>query len=261
MSASPRRALAPEPRGGVWGSPRSVLLGFTVAAILLVASSLLVWGPRGAGEAAVPVPGAVGTDGGRTSASPPNQVQSSGAPTALPTSSPAGTPSVGDPSPGTTPLIELNDTSLTVPQGWVVYADETIEGDRRLVHLRQGTDDTRIQVVTLVTTDPDLTTSCRALVTSQVSQFTHTTELLTLSIGLAPEVGEGRTCGFTGVRTSDGTANSVSFTLVRRASDGHVLMLRQTIPDAVGIDSQSRRDLSGMTCEASAGFGVPLPLC
>ena len=154
----------------------------------------------------------------------------------------------------------LNDTSFETPPGWVVYTDELIEGDRRLVALRQG-DDARLQAVTLVTTDPDLATSCRALITSQARPFTGTAELLTLPIGLDPAIGDGRTCGFTGTRTSDGVPNSVTFTLVRRATDGHVLVLRQTVPDAIALGAAPRHDLTAMTCRASAGFGVPLPLC
>ncbi len=245
------------------GRPRGVLLGSTAAAILLVGFSFVAWGPRVNGGAALPDVGSASVDATGSPASPTGRVPSTDASPAVTPRSPSGVPSPGEqsPGPGTAARIDLNDTSFTPPQGWIVYADETIEGDRRLVRLRGATDDTRLQVVTLVATDPDLTTSCKALVTSQVSQFTDTTELMTLAIGLAQDVGEGRTCGFTGVRTSDGVPNSVSFTLVRRAGDGHVLMLRQTIPDAVGIDAQSRRDLSRMTCEASAGFGVSLPLC
>lgn len=245
------------------GGPLGVLLGSSVAAVLLVASAYVAFGPRVTVETALTDvwPATIDTTG--SSASPTGQAPSTQVSPAVTSPSPSGAPSPGGQSPGpdTVTRIGLNDTSFTLSQGWVVYADETIEGDRRLVRLRGVSDDARLQVVTLVATDPDLTTSCKALVTSQVGQFTDTTEFLTLAIGVAQDVGEGRTCGFTGVRTSDGVRNSVSFTLVRRAVDGHVLMLRQTTPDVVGIDARSRRDLSRMTCEASAGFGVPLPLC
>jgi len=249
----PRRALDPDPTDDPRPRlPRAVLAG-TLAAGLVVVGAYAVWGPRD--EAADPAP--------TTSSSTPSASTSQGTPSQAPTPDPT------DPTPSESPLasptpspelIELNDTAFTPPAGWTLYGDDVIETDRRVVRLAHDESGASLQVVTLLQ-DPDLAESCRALVESQGQQFAVTSESLALPVGLDPSVGEGVTCGFSGVRTADGIANSVSFTLLRRAADAHVLMLRQTVPDDVPAGSTARRDLSAMGCDASTGFGAPLPLC
>ncbi|TRY19456.1 hypothetical protein FOJ82_00650 [Tessaracoccus rhinocerotis] len=257
---------------------------------LVVGLAYLVFGPRT--NMTEPSPGV-------TSAPAPTNSTSAAAPTSPPTTPPAPEPSPTqsppptdsaplpspnpttslapgasptDPTepakpedePGGTALpagtIELNDTTFLAADGWVLYGDDLVEGDRRVVRLSDPTSDTRLQVLTLLQ-DQDLAASCEALVAAQKGHFVVMSEQLARPVGVAPEEGTGVSCGFAGVRTSDGLANSVSFTLLRRAADSHVLMLRTTIPDAVGVGDQPRRDLTQMTCAASSGFGVPLPLC
>lgn len=253
MDPRPRRALGPEPTDDPRPRlPRTVLAGTLVAGLTIV-GAYTFWGPRPAPEDPV-----VATPSVEATPSPTEE-----SPTADPTPDPSGV-GPADPSPEPTEpsvgLIQLNDTAFTPPVGWSLYGDDLIETDRRVVRLSHTDSGASLQVVTLVA-DPDLGESCRALVQSQGEQFAVTSEHLALPVGLDATVGEGVTCGFTGVRTDDGIANSVSFTLVRRASDAHVLMLRQTVPDEVPAGSPARRDLSAMGCEASTGFAAPLPLC
>lgn len=243
MDPRPRRALDPDPTDDPRPRlPRAVLAG-TLAAGLLVGGAYVLWGPRD--EPADPAPVVQST--------PPTTPTPSTTPSESPTPSPTPTPAPPQP-------IELNDTQFTPPAGWTLYGDDLIETDRRVVRLAHDESGASLQVVTLVQ-DPDLSGSCRALVESQGQQYAVTSEHLPLPVGVEASVGEGVTCGFTGVRTADGIANSVSFTLLRRASDAHVLMLRQTVPDDVPAGSRARRDLAAMGCEASTGFGAALPLC
>ena len=51
------------------------------------------------------------------------------------------------------------------------------------------------------------------------------------------------------------------FTVLVRTNDGHVLILRNIIPDSVGGGATARQELAGMNCTASLNFGVALPLC
>lgn len=190
----------------------------------------------------------------------------------LPSPNPTSTPPEGSPEPPPYPeeepaetalpagVVELNDTSFTAADGWVIYGDDLVEGDRRVVRLSDPSSDARLQALTLLQ-DPDLTASCEALVAVQKAQFAVTSEQLARPVGVPAAEGSGVSCGFAGVRSSDGVANTVSFTLLRRASDSHVLMLRTTIPDSIGVGDRPRRDLTRMSCSASTNFGVGLPLC
>ncbi len=155
----------------------------------------------------------------------------------------------------------LNDTSLTAPSGWNLYGDEQIESDRRVIRLSHGETDVRLQVVSLTSAEGDLNAACEALSASQQEQFSDVTTTPTLSAGVNPDQGAGVTCGFQGTRLSDGVTNTVSFTLLLRVEDGHVLLLRSMIPSTVTPGAVSRQELAAMNCTASLNFGVTLPLC
>lgn len=259
-----------------------------MACALVLALAYLVFGPRTTSTA--PSPGVTSAPAPTDSTpEPASPAASTSAAEPSPTSSPPASDSAPLPSPrpstsvaaepppsvpGTTAATEeeppataspagavvLNDTTFVAADGWVLHGDALVEGDRRVVRLSEPSSDTRLQALTLLM-DPDLEASCAALVAAQKGQFAVTREELPRPVGVSPEEGTGVSCGFAGVRTADGVANTVSFTLLRRATDSHVLMLRSTIPDVVGVGDQPRRDLTRMSCAASSGFGVPLPLC
>lgn len=207
---------------------------------------------------APPLPSATGTgptdSPGTAGESPTPAVTSSVEPT-------PSQPSTAVSTPAAVGVIKLNDTSFAAPDGWALYGDELIETDRRLVRLNNTATNLRLQVVTLKSADADLAAACRALVASQAGQFTGVVEQPASPVGVDPATGTAATCGFRGVRASDGVANAVTFTLVRRAPDSHVLMLRSTVPDAVPADSAAPGQLAAMQCAASGTFGVALPLC
>lgn len=182
-------------------------------------------------------------------------------------SSPApasGTPTPAEPTPSVSAdpgqLLELNDASLTVPASWTITSDELVEGDRRAVRLVEAATDARLQAVTPGASQQTPLQACEALVALQRQAYTGVTTHLVLELSV-PGAGDGVTCGFDGTRSSDEVGNVVSFTLLRRDVDGHLLMLRATTPDAVPPTAEARSQLVGMQCEASRTFGVPLPLC
>ena len=288
MGTKPRRALPPEPdERDQRGRPRAFLLATSVVALLTVMVAYLVFGPRpstttqpsplppqqttSSSSQTTPTPSpAVSQSPIPATSNPPLPAPDPSAPPESPTpgttSNASATPSsaVAESPPASTAppagSVVLNDTQFTAPEGWVLYGDEFIEEDRRVVRLSDTRTDARLQALTLLQ-DQDLTASCAALIAAQKVQFAVTSEQLARPVGVAPESGEGVTCGFAGVRTSDGVANAVSFTLLRRAADAHVLVLRTTIPESVPVGDRARSDLSGMMCQASVGFGVALPLC
>lgn len=160
----------------------------------------------------------------------------------------------------------LNDTQLTAPGGWNIYGDGQIEDalgetDRRVVRLSHGETDVRLQVVSVTSAGGDLGAACEGLSTSQQEHFSEVTPSATVPVGVDPAQGAGYSCGFHGVRTSDGVASTVTFTLLLRVSDGHVLMLRSIVPDSVGAGAVARQELAAMNCTTSLNFGVTLPLC
>lgn len=283
MSSPPRRGLPSEEdeSTGTLRLPR-ILVASTVLSILCVLVAYLVWGPGPvttdpATDPATASP-SVSTSPSATSSVPTNgSTTPSGSPQPsarpLPTQSPTEPASPVTEPPETEPEVEpeptalpagtlkLDDTGFSAPQGWLLYGDDVIEGDRRMVRLSHTTTDVRLQAVSLLGQDENLQASCRALMDTQGEQFALTSEQLALPVGVDPTQGQGVTCGFSGVRLSDGIANTVTFSLVRRASDGNVLMLRHTVPDAVPAGDPARRDLVDMSCQASVGFGAPLPLC
>lgn len=273
MYPEPRRALPPEEDPNEQG-PRPlgrVVLAGTLASAVLLGGGYFLWGPRqDEPPPVVPSEGPVASTPAPTTAPTPPATSEAPLPSANPEpSGPAPSAPVTEPPsetdepvPTATPVeIELNDTSFIPAADWGVYGDDLIEGDRRMVRLGHSGTDARLQAVTLAATDPDLAASCRALVSTQSEQFAMVEEGLALPMGLDSELGEGVTCAFSGLRVTDQVPNTVTFTLVRRHVDGHLLMLRHTVPDSVDAGDEARRQLAAMSCQASIGFGVPLPLC
>ncbi len=171
---------------------------------------------------------------------------------------------LAEPPPTTTQTagnIQLDDAAFLAPEGWRLYGDEQIENSRRVVRLSQPATDVRLQAATLEPSGEPLQSSCSALVDFQQAQFADVTHQLVSPISVDPGLGSAVQCGFNGVRESDGVPNTVSFTLVTRANDSHVLMLRTTVPEQSVDSSTVVAQLSAMTCGASTSFGVPLPLC
>lgn len=136
-----------------------------------------------------------------------------------------------------------------------------IENARRAVRLSDRATDARLQAVTLEGGAAELTESCISLVDLQHTQFANVTQQLVAPIGVDTAQGSGVRCGFMGERSTDGVATTVTFTLVSRATDSHVLMLRTTVPDSVPSDAVAISQLNAMACQASNSFGVTLPLC
>ncbi|MDO5083943.1 MAG: hypothetical protein Q4D89_11165 [Arachnia propionica] len=160
--------------------------------------------------------------------------------------------------------LQVNDTSLTAPPGWRLYGDESIENDRRVIRLSHAETDVRLQVATIAEVQGDVAEACETLSTAQQESFTDVTSTPTLGIGIDPAQGSGITCGFHGTRAGDGVAVTVTFTVVLRISDGHLLSLRSMIPDSLEHSPESERargDLAAMNCAAGRNFQVTLPLC
>lgn len=186
----------------------------------------------------------------------PTAAPSSHSPRPSPNPTPADTPI----SPPAGELVELNDASLTVPATWEVASDELVEGDRRAIRLVHPATDVRLQALTLGPSDETPRQACQALVELQRQSYTNVTTQLTLEVSV-PSTGQGVACGFDGTRISDEVANAVNFTLLRRDADGHLLMLRATVPESVSGSAEAHSQLVSMQCEASRTFGVRLPLC
>lgn len=275
-STTPRRASSPARGRGlnVWLVGLVVLI---VAVVVLGLSLALQPGvePVSVTRPSQQAPSLAATPSGSPSESPsstpspsttPSAAESSTAAAPLPgtvSAAPVGTPTP-EPSPegsSTPSRIDLNDAQFLVADGWSVYGDELIEDDRRAVRLSDGDTDARLQAVTLGASSTSLADSCTSLVDLQQTQFTAPTRNLVVPIGVGAAAGSGVRCGFSGVRTSDGVTATVMFTLVSRASDSHVLMLRSTVPGTVPADSPAIGQLTSMSCQASQSFGVPLPLC
>lgn len=185
-------------------------------------------------------------------------------PSPSPTPSASPDPENTEGAPEAVGELIVNDTSLTAPPGWLLYGDESIENDRRVIRLSHAETDVRLQVATLPESAGDVAAACEALSLSQQELFTDVTPSPTLGIGVDPAQGSGVTCGFHGTRSGDGVANTVTFTVVLRVSDGHLLSLRSMIPDSLDngpSSEQARGDLAAMNCAASRNFQVMLPLC
>lgn len=255
QGSQPRRALPPEAEeptdGGValW----IPLLGTLAAAVLLV-MAWGFWGPRDSSvglPSLLPYPTQSSPDGGKPAASEEDPPENGSSEATQSSKSGDGAPA----------LVELNDTSITVPAHWEMYSDEEIEDDRRIVRLQDPETNVRYQVVSLSGAETSLGASCRALVQSQKQSYEVSAERLVTSVGVDSSLGQGVTCGFSGAQEEGGLDHTIVYTLVKRNSDDHVLMLRQIVPTLLPDDAAARRQLSGLSCEASSGFEVPLPLC
>lgn len=208
------------------------------------------------------------------SSDPPDVSSSPSAPTTTDAAPPlpgaASSPSVPDgsqpaePEPTATIAagdVQLNDARFSAPQGWSLYGDEEIEGSRRVVRLSQQDTDVRMQAVTLEPSGEGLGSACSSLVDFQQAQFADVEKQLVAPIGVDAKLGSAVQCGFSGIRASDGVDNAVTFTIISRASDSHVLMLRTTVPKDSSDASPIIAQLNAMACGASTSFGVSLPLC
>lgn|GEM_PF-394667 len=247
----------PHPGRSRWGRRKLYLsLICLLLAVLLIGGIWVVLNrdqlPRGlSGES----PNGPGADASTTNGTPENE----------------STPASPDPentegAQAASEELKLNDTRLTPPAGWNLYGDEMIEdvegeADRRVIRLSNSDTDIRLQVISVTSAGGDLGAACEGLSANQQGQFSDVTRSATVSVGVDPAQGAGFSCGFHGIRTTDGVASTVTFTLVLRTTDGHVLMLRNIIPDSVVAGAASRQELAAMNCTASLNFGVTLPLC
>ena len=254
----PRRALSPQRHSAPCGrriKPWMVALGVGAAFTALV---LVLYPGQG------PAPKTEQTPQGVVSPTlgPADQPGSTGpandtSPGGSVSPSPTGMPSVAA-GPA---VVQLDDAGFTLPEGWELYTDEVVDDSRRLVRIREPLSDVRAQLVSLISIGDDLNAACQALVDDQSGAYSQVVPVLPSAIGLSSAEGMGVTCGFRVVRTSDQQHNNVTFTLLRRASDGHSLVLRSTVPSSVNTDSAPHAAFFGIDCEASSSFGVPLPLC
>lgn len=158
-----------------------------------------------------------------------------------------------------TPVV-LDDTTIVMPTGWEIYADEKVQDDRRLVRMRDRLTKVRLQAVTLTSVKDTLPRACSALVEQQSGSFTLMALTPAFTIPVAPG-GEGYSCGFTGVGSADDLAGQLSFTLIRRDSDGHTLVLRDFQPRARVGSPEVTAELGQITCSAADGFDVSLTRC
>lgn len=162
------------------------------------------------------------------------------------------------PVPGTPEKID--DTTITVPPHWRIYADEVTEGNRRLLRLIEDESRVRLQVATITTMSDDLHAACGALINDQGQGYTVDSQLGPREITALGDA-SAVMCGFVGTKEGETTATNVMFTLVQRPSDEHTLVLRVMRPDDLAPDNDALQEVSRMSCEASREFGHPLPLC
>ena len=168
-------------------------------------------------------------------------------PSASPTQEPPGVEEVVD------------DATITLPHSWELYHDELTEGDRRLIRAKDATGDVRIQVATLTSIDADIAAACSLLVADQSADYTVDFRIEPQPVAVAGEA-HAVVCGYVGAKDQE-QATSVRFTLIRRDSDEHTLVVRMTRPQASKASDDALTDAAAMTCEASRTFGHPLALC
>ncbi|HMR49259.1 MAG TPA: hypothetical protein PKE40_08335 [Arachnia sp.] len=244
--------------------PWLVALG---AGLVLATMVLAVYLARGAAPMTTrPEPGpSAGTSTPSPRPDPTGETQQTASTRSAPVSSPGDVLSPkpeGDASgPVDLATIQLDDATFILPGDWELYADDIVDGSRRLVRIREPLSDVRAQFVSLTSVGPDLSGACQALIDDQGGNYTNMVPVLPAAIGLATTEGTGVTCGFRGTRTRDAQDNSVTFTLLQRTSDGNSLVLRSTVPASVTAGSPARAALFAINCQASSSFGVPLPLC
>lgn len=248
------------PLGRGW----AVVLAVAVLSLLVLGLSFVYQGSNDTVSIVVPAPTSDQTSPSteETTLNPPSVLPGSPSPTFAPTitdpsqsdeAEPTGTAEAGD--------IQLNDARFTAPEGWLLAGDEQIENSRRVVRLSQQDTDSRLQAVTLEPSEQGLGAACTSLMDFQKAQFTNVENQLVTPIGVDATLGSAVRCGFDGTRSSDGVNNTVTFTLVQRTVDSHVLMLRTTVPEGASDAPAVVGQLNGMACGASSSFGVSLPLC
>lgn len=171
-------------------------------------------------------------------------------------------PSTPSPSPTQEPPgVEevVDDATITLPHSWELYHDELTEGDRRLIRAKDATGDVRIQVATLTSIDADIAAACSLLVADQSTDYTVDFRIEPQPVAVSGEA-HAVVCGYVGAKEQE-DATSVRFTLIRRDSDGHTLVVRMTRPQAMNASDGALTDAAAMTCEASRTFKHPLALC
>lgn len=228
-SRGARRAL-PEDTRHEPGSRRGVVVAaLAVALALLVGGIYLYFGRRTSAE-----------------------------PTPMPTPAPStAQPSASEEPPGVQETV--GDSTITLPHDWELYYDELTEGDRRLIRAQDATGDVRLQVATLTSIDEDIAAACSLLVADQSTDYTVDFRIEPQPVAVS---GEARAvvCGYVGAKEQN-EATSVRFTLIRRDSDEHTLVVRTTRPQALKATHEALTDAAAMTCEASRTFKHPLALC
>lgn len=267
--ALPRRAVAPEEHRETTASrllrPWIVAVGAGFALAVMVLTLYLV---RGAAPTTTQPESAPPTASSTNSPRPDQTDKTQSATTAGPpldSTTPQGEVSPAQTAAPSGPVdltaIQLDDAEFALPGGWELYADDVVDGSRRLVRIREPLSDVRAQLVSLTSIGTDLSGACQALIDDQGGNYSNMVPVLPAAIGLTSTEGTGVTCGFRGTRASDAQDNSVTFTLLQRTSDSHSLVLRSTIPASVSADAPASTALFGVNCQASSSFGVPLPLC
>ena len=266
LAERPRRGIVDDaapavgPRRGIPADEPPVPARRCVAAYVLSGLALLI---------AVAIAVAYLVLGGRTvpagpaTAPPrPSVTPSAGAPTSP---SPGGAPTSASPDPAasgpvTTQLLQINDATLAVYNGWSVQDDQEVQDKRRLVRLRQDATDARVQAVTLTAVDDSLDDACTALVADLTSSYTDVKDTAPDAVAVAAD-DQAVTCSFTGERTSDKVGNTVTFTVIRRAEDDHTLVFRATVPTALPSSSSTEDELEHMLCSSAASFDVEIERC
>lgn len=266
-SGRARRGLpVEEPRGGDEPSRSAwlAIAGLGVALALLIGVLYIVVGGRDSSAEPSPTTSPTGTlsaspapSGSPSSSASPSM---SGSPTAPTSPSPSPSPSAS-PTPTVDPaLLTLNGMELRIPEGWELYADETIQDNRRLVRLMDPATDVRVQAVTLPEVAPELDEACMDLMADHRGLYDDVAESLAVDVPVTG-AGAGVACSFTGTRASDGQPGKVEFTVLRRESDGHSLIFRDTIPGGIADDAPARQQLFTAECAAATSFGLTVDQC
>lgn len=236
----PARAVTPDLSGRVKRIGLAVLTGVLVIALSI---TIWFWSTRGAWEFASLWPFEAASQETQGSPDPENTEAAK----------PASSEQV------------LDDTKFSVPAGWSEYVNDLpLPEPGRLVTRLHHTETGILLQVTSVTPKSDLSdlaSACTTLSSGQQERFTDITATPAVSVGINQAQGAGVTCGFHGTRVKDNVPNTVTFTLLLRANDSHVLILRNIIPDSVSSGTAARQELAGMNCTVSLNFGVALPLC
>ncbi|WP_297743303.1 hypothetical protein [uncultured Tessaracoccus sp.] len=172
-------------------------------------------------------------------------------------SPPAPSPSPTQEPPGVEEIV--GDATITLPRNWEVYHDELTEGNRRLIRAKDPTGNVRIQVATLTSVDADIAAACELLVADQSADYTVDFRIEPRPVAVSGNA-HAVVCGYVGAKEQGG-ATSVRFTLIRRDSDEHTLVVRMTRPQPSEASDDALTEAAAMTCEASHSFNHPLALC